>query len=538
MSRRRLTVIGFLGSTLDQGRRGPGRWEKWRPSVSLCQHQDLLVDRLILLHDSRYEGLARAVTADIHQVSPETEVHLEVTAIADPWDLEETYGTLRDFARRTPFDPTREDYLVHITTGTHIAQISMFLLVESRHIPGRLIQTSPPSTPDGNPAGSFTIIDLDLSRYDSIARRFQKERTEGLSFLKAGIDTKSATYNRLIERVEQVAIASRDPVLLCGPTGSGKSQLARRIYDLKKTRRQVAGELVEVNCATLRGDAAMSTLFGHVRGAYTGAAEARGGMLRKADKGVLFLDEIGELGIDEQAMLLRAIEDKTFFPVGSDKEDQSDFQLIAGTNRDLSGRLASGQFREDLLARINLWTFRLPGLRERPEDIEPNLDFELERLGDDLKQRLTLSREARERYLTFARSAAARWSGNFRDFGASLRRMATLCAGGRISVAEVDDEVERLRGQWQAESHPEQESVSDGLLERLFDRTRLAAIDRFDRVQLEEVVGVCRTSRSLSEAGRALFAASRAARASTNDADRVRKYLARYGLTLQAIQAA
>jgi transcriptional regulatory protein RtcR len=175
--------------------------------------------------------------------------------------------------------------------------------------------------------------------------------------------------------------------------------------------------------------------------------------------------------------------------------------------------------------------------RDSPEDIEPNLDFELERLGDDLKQRLTLSREARDRYLTFARSAAALWSGNFRDFGASLRRMATLCAGGRISVAEVDDEVQRLRGQWQAETHSDSGAVSDGLLERLFDRTRLAAIDRFDRVQLEEVVGVCRTSRSLSEAGRTLFAASRAARASTNDADRVRKYLARYGLTLQAIQS-
>ena len=538
MSRRRLTVIGFLGSTLDQSKRGPSRWEKWRPSVSLCQHEDLLVDRLILLHDSRFDGLARAVAADIKQVSPETEVRLEVTAIADPWDLEETYGTLRDFARRMPFDQTREDYLVHITTGTHIAQISMFLLVESRHIPGRLIQTSPPSTPDGNPAGSFTIIDLDLSRYDSIARRFQKERTEGLSFLKAGIETKSAAYNRLIERIEQVAIASRDPVLLCGPTGSGKSQLARRIYDLKKTRRQVAGELVEVNCATLRGDAAMSTLFGHVRGAYTGAAEARGGMLRKADKGVLFLDEIGELGLDEQAMLLRAIEDKTFFPVGSDKEVHSDFQLIAGTNRELSGRVASGQFREDLLARINLWTFQLPGLRERPEDIEPNLDFELERVGDDLKQRLTLSREARDRYLTFARSAAALWSGNFRDFGASLRRMATLCEGGRISVAEVDDEVERLQRQWHADPQPDDDAASDGLLERLLDKSRLAAIDRFDRVQLEEVVRVCRTARSLSEAGRVLFAASRAARASTNDADRVRKYLARYGLTLQTIQSA
>jgi transcriptional regulatory protein RtcR len=538
MSRRRLTVIGFLGSTLDQGKRGPARWERWRPTVSLCQHEDLLVDRLVLMHGSRYEGLAKAIAADVVQVSPETAVQLEVMEIADPWDLEETYGALRDFARRYPFDPTREDYLAHITTGTHIAQISLFLLVESRHLPGRLIQTSPPPTPDGNASGSYTIIDLDLSKYDSIARRFQKERTEGLSFLKAGIDTKNAAYNRLIERVEQVAIASRDPVLLCGPTGSGKSQLARRIYELKRTRRQVGGELVEVNCATLRGDAAMSTLFGHVRGAYTGAAEARGGMLRKADKGVLFLDEIGELGLDEQAMLLRAIEDKTFFPVGSDKEVHSDFQLIAGTNRDLADRVASGRFREDLLARINLWTFLLPGLRERPEDIEPNLEFELERVGDDLNQRLTMSREARERYLHFARSAEARWSGNFRDFGASLRRMATLCEGGRISVSEVDDEIERLRAHWRGERDAAREvHESDATLDRLLDVERVSALDRFDRIQLEEVVRVCRSARSLSDAGRLLFAASRVNRATANDADRLRKYLARFGLTLQAIQA-
>ncbi len=539
MSRRRLTVIGFLGSTLDQGKRGPARWERWRPTVSLCQHEDMLVDRLVLLHGSRFEGLARAIAADVAQVSPETAVQLEVMEIADPWDLEETYGALRDFAKRYPFDPTREDYLAHITTGTHIAQISLFLLVESRHIPARLIQTSPPPNPDGNASGSYTIIDLDLSRYDSIARRFQKERTEGLSFLKAGIDTKNAAYNRLIERVEQVAIASRDPVLLCGPTGSGKSQLARRIYELKKTRRQVGGELVEVNCATLRGDAAMSTLFGHVRGAYTGAAEARSGMLRKADKGVLFLDEIGELGLDEQAMLLRAIEDKTFFPVGSDKEVQSDFQLIAGTNRDLADRVASGQFREDLVARINLWTFALPGLRERPEDIEPNLEFELERVGDDLNQRLTMSREARERYLTFARSTEGRWSGNFRDFGASLRRMATLCEGGRISLSEVDDEVERLRSHWRGERERAREvHEPGGTLDGLLDGSRLSALDRFDRIQLEEVVRVCRSARSLSEAGRVLFAASRANRSTTNDADRLRKYLSRYGLTLQAIHAA
>ncbi|HTN89068.1 MAG TPA: sigma 54-interacting transcriptional regulator, partial [Sorangium sp.] len=171
-----------------------------------------------------------------------------------------------------------------------------------------------------------------------------------------------------------MAIASRAPILLMGPTGAGKSQLARKIYDLKKGRRQVSGDFVDLNCATIRGDGAMSALFGHTKGSFTGALKDRPGLLRKAHEGVLFLDEIGELGADEQAMLLRAIEEKAFLPVGSDREVRSEFQLLAGTNRDLSLEVAAGRFREDLLARINLWTFRLPGLRERVEDIEPNLD--------------------------------------------------------------------------------------------------------------------------------------------------------------------
>ena len=199
----------------------------------------------------------------------------------------------------------------------------------------------------------------------------------------------------MIEEIERVAIKSKAPMLLMGPTGAGKSFLARRIDELKKARHQFDGKFAELNCATLRGDGAASTLFGHIKGSFTGAAADRPGLLRTAHKGLLFLDEIGELGPDEQAMLLKAVGEKRFLPAGSDNEVQSDFQLIAGTNLDLAKELVAGRFREDLHARINLWTYALPGLGERPEDIEPNLTYLLARFSEENGQMVRFNKEAR-----------------------------------------------------------------------------------------------------------------------------------------------
>ena len=516
-------VLGFVGSTLDSSKMGPARWNKWRPTVGMCMHEDLRIDRLELIHGSHHESLARYVAADIGGVSPETEVRPHVMDFADPWDFEEVYGKLLDFARAYRFDPETEDYLVHITTGTHVAQICLFLLTEARFLPGRLLQTQP-ERGTISAAGTWSVIDLDLSRYDSIATRFAAAAAEGTSFLKSGIDTSNAAFNRMIDEIEQVAIRSRAPLLLMGPTGAGKSLLARQIYALKKDRRQAAGPFVEVNCATLRGDAAMSALFGHVKGSFTGAVSDRPGLLRQADGGVLFLDEIGELGLDEQAMLLRALEDKRFLPVGSDREAKSDFQLVAGTNRDLAAQVAVGRFREDLLARIDLWTFRLPSLRERPEDLAPNLDYELERYARQSGTRVTLNKEARERFLRFATSPEAVWSRNFRDIGGAVTRMCTIARGGRVTTEIVDEEIARLRRTWRG---PE----TDSALEELLGPRALEDVDLFDRLQLEAVVRVLQDCRTISEAGRRLFAQSRARKSNPNDADRLRKYLARFGLT-------
>ncbi len=523
---KKTVVIGILGSVLDAGFHQE-RWQRWRPSVSLCQHEDLVVSRFELMHLPFHKDVARAVAADIARVSPETEVRLHSQTLRDPWDFEEVFGALHEFARGYTFDPDHEDYLVHITTGTHVQQICLFLLTESRHFPGRLVQTSPKDRKTKSPSGTYSLIDLDLSRYDRIAARFRKEANEARSFLKSGIETRNARFNRLIEQIEHVAMQSRDPMLLMGPTGAGKSQLARKIYELRKSRHQLTGAFVEVNCATLRGDAAMSALFGHVKGAFTGALKDRPGLLRSADGGLLFLDEVGELGLDEQAMLLRALEDKRFPPFGGDHEVTSDFQLITGTNRDLQDRVREGLFREDLLARLNLWTFRLPGLRERPEDIEPNLDYELDQFARRHGNRITMSKEVRERFLAFAHSSEARWSANFRDLNAALTRMATLAEGGRITAPVLDEELVRLRAAW---SEPKAQEDGTELLTSVLGTKRLAEIDPFDQAQLAYVIRVCRESKSQSEAGRKLFQVTRLARKHTNDADRLTKYLARFDL--------
>jgi transcriptional regulatory protein RtcR len=419
-----------------------------------------------------------------------------------------------------------------------VAQICLFLLVESRVLPGVLLQTAPPKRQSRSDPGSLALIDLDLSRYDALAQRFARDQRDALNFLKSGIATRNQAFNSLIEEVERVAVRSRAPILLIGPTGAGKSHLARRMFDLKKARHQVSGPFVEVNCATLRGDGAASTLFGHRKGAFTGAASDRPGLLRTAHLGVLFLDEIGELGLDEQAMLLKAVEEKRFFPVGSDREAQSDFQLIAGTNRDLRQDVGQGRFREDLYSRINLWSYALPGLAQRREDLEPNIDHLIALQATETGHVVRFSAEAKAAYLRFGQSGDAAWSGNFRDLAASVTRLCTLADGGRISVAQVDAEIARLQRLWQR-SVVADRSVAPrqaGELAVLLSAETLATLDLFDRMQLESVLDVCRASRSLSEAGRSLFDRSRAQRSVINDADRLRKYLQRYGLSWDAVR--
>jgi transcriptional regulatory protein RtcR len=178
----------------------------------------------------------------------------------------------------------------------------------------------------------------------------------------------------------------------------------------------------------------------------------------------------------------------------------------------------------------------MPGLRERGEDIEPNLDYELDQFARKSGRRVTFNKEARRRFLDFATSPAAIWQANFRDLNGAVTRMATLAPGGRITVEEVKEETHRLHADWKAAERGYERR--EDLVARYLPESVRSRIDPFDLTQLAEVLRVCTTSRSLSEAGRRLFAVSRLTKKTVNDADRLRKYLARFDLKWSNIVSA
>ena len=569
-SNNKTAVIGFLGTTLDNGFNDK-RWQRWRPTVSLGLHDELLVDELHILYSKRDKRLFKIIKDDMAKVSPNTTVIGHHVALISPWDFADVYAELYDFAAGFDFQDST-DYLLHLTTGTHVAQICWFLLVEAGFIPADLIQTSPCPRPDqADPQGRYQVIDLDVSRYDGLRERFEAEKQQHWQTLQANLVTQNAAYQKLISDIEKVATRSTAPILLMGATGAGKSQLAGQIYALKKAKasstqgKNTLEQFIEVNCATLRGDTAMSVLFGHVKGAFTGAATSRDGLLKSADGGLLFLDEIGELGLDEQAMLLTALEEQRFYPLGSDTPISVSFQLMAGTNKDLRQAVANGEFRADLFARLNTWTFFLPSLKDRLEDLPANIDYELARLGSEQQQQYRFTSEARQCYESFAMSQDATWQGNFRDLTASMIRLTTLAESKVIRNDDVQAEIDRLTHLWElpdslsgsnslindnkgnknspSDNNPDtsldSETVEQGshnILRRYLDEDMLTTIDPFDVVQLAYVIEICINHKNQAAAGRYLYANSRDKLKSPNDSDRLRKYLMKFRLRFDELK--
>jgi transcriptional regulatory protein RtcR len=523
-------IFGVLGIQKDEGRK-PTRWKHARPTVDICRYPDLPIHRYELFYQKKSKSLAKFVSTDIGDVSKAEVILHEINFNEEPWDFETVYNVLYDFAKNYPFDHEKERYLVNISAGTHVIQICLFLLTEAKYFPGTLIQC--PGLTKSGELRQYIEIDLSLGRYDKIVQRRSREYKDDVAFLKDNIETRNLAFENLITKILRTSTNYEYPILLTGETGVGKTSLAFRIHDLRKKKHKTKGEFIAVNCGTLRGDTVHSMLFGHEKGAFTGADVSRDGFLKLADEGTLFLDEIGELELEVQKMLLTAIEDKEFRRLGGNTSIKSSFRLIAGTNSNLTERVNEGRFRKDFLARIDTFTFEMPALRNRIEDIEPNIKRELDTFSLDNNIHVTINQEALSQYLDFTRSSAALWTGNFRDLKSSVIRMAVNAEEGRITESVVADEVGILQNKW-GKIHNHQFPI----LDKIIGAEKAKELDLSDCFQLEGVLGVCFSSRNRSEAGRRLYGNSRERRKSSNDADRLIKYLERFQLNWDTIKSA
>src|ERR1700730_18215930 len=212
------------------------------------------------------------------------------------------------------------------------------------------------------------------------------------------------------------------PALLLGETGTGKEVVAREIH-----ARNPQGPFVTIDCSSLVGPLMESELFGHLKGAYTGAATAKTGLIEAANGGPAFFDEIGELPLDLQAKLLRVLQEKEFRPVGSVTARRSDFRIIAATNRDLAKEVEKGTFRRDLYFRLNVINIRLSPLRERREDIPALINHFLSRVGGNY----SMTAEALEVMLSYE------WPGNVRELENCVQHMVAINSGPLLHVADL-----------------------------------------------------------------------------------------------------
>ncbi len=272
--------------------------------------------------------------------------------------------------------------------------------------------------------GVDDVISSDMdcqSRWDKVADLARVRLIKNDSYVF--VDETSQHLLALVERVG----ASEVTALMHGPTGSGKEVLARLTHDFSPRR---SGPFIPVNCAALPESLAESLLFGHTRGAFTGATRSTDGFFTQAHGGTLFLDEIGELTLPLQAKLLRAIQEREIIPVGSSESTRVDVRIVAATNLDLRSAIRAGAFREDLYFRVSTFRINVPGLNSRLDDILPLANFFLVKHGKE-QYDYQLSPEASSKLLSYA------WPGNVRELENVIQRAIVLSSDGAVDSTHL-----------------------------------------------------------------------------------------------------
>ena len=281
-------------------------------------------------------------------------------------------------------------------------------------------------------------LDQAQQRYERAVAAAQAIHTE-LSSDQTGIVSQSRAMADVLWRATRAAEVSDAPVLIQGESGTGKQLVAELIHRLDPKRRDKP--LLTINCAAITGTLAESALFGHTKGAFTGATERRAGYFRAAHQGTLLLDEIGELELRLQPKLLRALQDGVILPVGSDVEETVDVRVLVATNRPLQDLVEQKRFRLDLFQRLNVIPIQIPPLRERPEDIAALVPYFIHKYGSDYGRQIT---GIDQRVYDFLSTCPL--EGNVRELENAVRRMLALkTSGDEIRLADIPESLRRQR---------------------------------------------------------------------------------------------
>jgi DNA-binding NtrC family response regulator len=271
-----------------------------------------------------------------------------------------------------------------------------------------------------------------VARHRAEEENIQLKRALKQRYNFENIVGKSEPMLKIFDLVAQVA-PSRSTVLIQGESGTGKELIAKAIH-LNSSRRD--RPFVPVNTGSMPPDLLESTLFGHVKGAFTSAVASKKGLFEIADRGTMFLDEIGTMGMDTQSKILRVLQDRKFMHLGGVHELQVDVRIIAATNVDLKQHVRDGKFREDLFYRLNVITIDLPPLRQRKEDIPLLVEFFLRRYSDENERQLRrITPEALRPLLTYS------WPGNVRELENVIERAVVLSAGTEIGPELLPDHI-------------------------------------------------------------------------------------------------
>jgi DNA-binding NtrC family response regulator len=423
-------LISWVGNADHESSEGK-RDNELGPIASAVKLHEPPFDRIVLLTNYDYER-TRHYAEWLEKVTGCVSTDLYRVDLSSPIDYSSVYAEVSGQLKQLGVPRNDVQLTYHLSPGTP-AMAAVWIILAKTRFPAKLIQTSKEK--------GLERVDFFFDLANEFLPEFLQRSSERISRLSNDEPKPAPEFDKIIHGSrgmrEQIMLAHKMaayevPVLILGETGTGKELFAEAIHSA--SRRQ-GKPFIAINCGAIPKEMVNSELFGHKKGAFTGAVVDRPGHFREAEGGILFLDEIGDLPLDAQVRLLRALQQQEVMPLGASTPVKVDVRVIAATHRDLAGDVADGRFREDLFHRLAVGILRLPPLREREGDLDLLVDYLLTKINSDAAEKP----EAQHKELApGARMLlhSHRWPGNIRELYHTLLR-AVIWSGSTV-IEELD----------------------------------------------------------------------------------------------------